>query len=571
MPLKPSVIEVKKNSIVALFAFIVLILGLSLFDLSLLDMVIFVVLLALMYIPFTSHRQALYSRIASLRDLPSGKKILAIAILLVFAVVLFFSRPWLHEIFMFVFTNTFLYPLALLLVLWVALPLITGIPQKGSSNAGLRVLTIVSAIAVISIIISIFFGQALLYNSIASSTNYEPVSKLPDSSNYRLLPFEVAQAYFSNTLADPTQQPGNMDLSIVDGNIAWVVPKIPNGFFLYYFDKPKGIMIADATTSDKKISVKDQTFEVGEGIGLFDNIEWVVYSKDFLIQKPDVFYVPDRKSGEIFLIVPIVHYEFSFPVMKPYFDGALVFDKAGNSKRYSAAELQSLELLKNAPVFPESLARLNVDSFQFKKGILNAWFYHEDQIRIPEMPSANQQPFLLQTVEGLKWVVAAEPIGEENQNFGILKIFLVDAVSGKIQVYNIGLNKTLIGPSASLNYAKKDNPLIDWSNFEAIEPRPYFSKEDLYWLASIVLQDYSGVSYTVAVNSRTAEVNFFKKDSEVLGFFKGVLPQQRPIDNSTQSSGGGKVQEKISQIEGMIEQLQKQLQELKSLTSTNTN
>lgn len=91
-------------------------------------------------------------------------------------------------------------------------------------------------------------------------------------------------------------------------------------------------------------------------------------------------------------------------------------------------------------------------------------------IQIQDVADGNRQPFLMATESGLNWFVSTEPYGESH---GIFKIFLVDAVTGRIKVYELPESQTLTGPVRATDYVRRSNPIVDWSRFRLVEPLPF--------------------------------------------------------------------------------------------------
>lgn len=508
-------------------------------------------------------RKLLFTLFRGFWSLALGNPLISFLIALLFLGGLFFFRPWFHATFMLFYTNLLLYPLFLFIFLFLILSLLSLIvPSFDSLSPVFSGLSALGLLSFVLVVASLLLGGVLLQSSIVSATTYEKVSSLPNSTDYRLLPFEVAQTYFSNTLAESNKRVGTMHISFIDGKLSWAAPKDPNGWLLSLTEKPEGILIADATTSSKNITVKNQQLEFGEDIQVFDNLYWNIYNRDYLMDASAVFYATDNE-GNLVSIVPITRYRYHFLAMMPYFDGVYVIDSDGTITAYSPDAIQTTPWLKELPLFPESLARQYIESFQYKGGVLNAWFYHEDQIQIAELPGYNQQPLLMSTQDGLKWVVSAEASGETTQSRGIFKIFMMNATDGSIEYFEPDTQSSLLGPVAALSYAKKENPLIDWSYFDIIEPRPYFLKGDLYWLSSVVPYDHTGVSYTVLSNARTAEVKFFKTDAEVKSFLEGNIPLIPPTDsNQPIVPTNSTLIDQINSIQNTITELEQQIQEL---------
>ena len=69
------------------------------------------------------------------------------------------------------------------------------------------------------------------------------------------------------------------------------------------------------------------------------------------------------------------------------------------------------ELARSGRIFPDTQARRIQDAYQYKRGLWNAWFVHENQTRITDTET-NRQPYLVDFGEGagklgLQWVTVA--------------------------------------------------------------------------------------------------------------------------------------------------------------------
>ncbi|GAG21429.1 unnamed protein product, partial [marine sediment metagenome] len=253
---------------------------------------------------------------------------------------------------------------------------------------------------------------------------------------------------------------------------------------------------------DRKTEMITKKLEIGEDIGIFDNIYWNLYNKRYFVNLGDIYYI--YKKDHILTVAPIIAYKFKFPVMIPYYAGVFVLDEQGKISYYTPNQVEKIEEFQNNRAYPGELARLYVDSYKYYLGVINTWFLHKDQIEISDVYGlANRQPFLMPTEQGLKWIIATEPYGE---SYGVFKIFLVDALTGKIDMLELDEDQTLTGPVRVISYVKKKFPRIDWSTTGIVEPRPFIINGKLYWMLSITPRDYAGIAYTVFVNSENNEV-----------------------------------------------------------------
>lgn len=475
-----------------------------------------------------------------------GKPKLSVLVVLVLvtAIAVYFLRPWFHEIIM----QVYIFPSFFVMITTAVLSLM--LLKRKKKN----VAYVLAAITLLSFLV-FTLNNVIVGSYIVNSYTYNKVESLPESDGIRVLPLAVGWRYLQDSLQKSREKIGDLDVVIINDTLVWSAPRIPDGGILYFTQKVNGLIIADAESSTRKTKIINKKMDIGEGIGVTDNIYWKLYKKRFFVELGDVYYVID-KNNNIRIIAPIIGYRFRFPVMVPYFEGVFVVDDKGNIETYSPAQLTSLEYLKNNKAFPEKLARLYVDSYKYNLGIINAWFLHKDQIQISDVyGQGNKQPFIMPTKEGLKWIIATEPYG---LSYGVFKIFSVDAVTGKIDMLELNEDDTLTGPFKVVSYVKKKFPTIDWQSARIIEPRPYIIKGKLYWMLSITPNDFAGVSYTVLVDSTDNKVISFESDEEIASFIKGK-PEKIETDN-------GKT-DRDTEISKKIESIQKSLDELKDLIS----
>lgn len=473
-------------------------------------------------IPYEMSRKGAGSQVRmGFRFSRRGKAVAAVS-LLATALILYCIRPWLHGFFMAFYTLPALTALVLSLCL-SGLMLFMG--KKAPAAA-------FSAIAAISLVL-LMFNNVLVQKHIVSGTDYNRIEALPDSDRLRLLPMAVALRYIEDSLQKSRERAGPLDIVDMNNTLVWTSPRLPDGQVIYFTEKVNGLLVADATRTARSTRLVSQRMRVGEGIGILDNIYWRVYKKRFFVSLAEVYYLED--SGSIYAIAQVVGYRFRFPVMIPYFKGVFIFDSGGNSRWVDASDVGSQPLLSGNVAFPDSLARLYVDSYKYSHGWLNAVFLHRDQIEISDVyGQGNRQPFLMDTVTGLKWVIATEPYGK---SYGIFKIFLVDATTGKIDMLELDEEQTLTGPVRVVSYVRKKFPMIDWATSRVLEPRPYVIGGRLYWMLSITPSDYAGVSYTVLVDSETNEVMAFDNDSELIAYVKEGAPENQSHPLSGPDSG----------------------------------
>lgn len=468
--------------------------------------------------------------------------------LVIFIFLVYLLRPWFHEFTMVFYTK----PILIFLILCLIGTAFLFKSKKNNSLISIGIMLVLFSLVIVSL------NDIIVEKYIVSETVYNKISKLPDSSEVRMLPRATAYRYLADSLQKSRETLGDINIVNLDDKLMWVAPRIPDGAILYFTQKVNGIMTAEATKVDRKTNLINAELKVGENIGITDNIYWKLFKKRYFVDIGDVYYI--KENDKIITVAPVIAYRFKFPVMIPYYKGIFLVDPEGNIDFKSPSEVKFIKQFQNNRAYPEELARLYVDSYKYHKGIINAWIWHKDQIEISDVYGQyNQQPFLMPTVEGLKWVVATEPYGK---SYGVFKIFLVDALTGKIDLLEMNEDQTLTGPVKVVSYVKKKFPRIDWSTAKVVEPRPYVVDNKLYWMLSITPIDFAGISYTVFVNSENNEVIAFDDEVRVYDFVtKGIFREQEEEEYSeketTPTTKEEKTKELINDIESKLEELKK--------------
>lgn len=381
--------------------------------------------------------------------------------------------------------------------------------------------------------------MAIMCGSISSEKIYktlkpEYVSQLHETTEIRYLPMEVARTYGENKIQESEIRLGDADPIIYDGGkLDWVMARVPNGFWRSISNKADGFSLVMSDGSVQRIS---QPMTYGEGMFGENDINWQLFLKKYFVNVPEIYYVFSENNKEIVGVAPYLGYKMDFPVMIPYWEGVFIFHPDGKIDDLTPQQAQALPYMKGQRLFPEELARIQVESWAYKYGIGNAWFNHNDQIQIPQVQhSSNQMPYLIPTDSGPKWFVAAEPTGS---SYGVFKIFFIDAFDGKMEVYELSKESALIGPNRIWEYIKSEFPDYKWGEITLLEPRPVVNKNILYWMVSITStsidsnrsQHYGSISATLLVNAKTNEVLAFKAEQGLRNFLKkGETESSKPI------------------------------------------
>lgn len=354
------------------------------------------------------------------------------------------------------------------------------------------------------------WNRASLYGQL--SYEVHAASELPSTTALRFLPLGIAERCAQNRLQEPGIQLGEAQPVIEKDAVLWQLPRVPNGFFNSAYGHSDGFALVDNACG---VKMARQEMQYGEGMWGTDNLIRHLRASRYWSSIVNVYYAEDR-DGNVMAVAPYEDYRFDFPVMVPKWGGVFIVHHDGTTENLSPEKAAADPRLVEIPVFPEKLARAYVEAYSYQHGIRNVLFTHKDQISIPsDQASSNQMPFLVPTENGPKWLVATTAWG----GHGISKIFLVDAKTGAIELYDFGRDSSLIGPAGASGYVRTAFPYVDWTRFVILEPRPIIQKGTLYWMFTVTPNDYSGIADSVLVNAGTFEVTSFGREPDQLARF----------------------------------------------------
>lgn len=493
----------------------------------------------------------------------STKTIIWIIIVLL---IVWFLRPFFHSLTM----SFYISPLKgiLIIALFIGIYLLTrqfGKIRLESVGGSAKDYTLKSANKVSSgvivgyvgllILIFVLLGLESEIRLLATSKqiDYTQKTDLPNFDPIRLIPKPVAARFASDSFQNPQEHLGDSQIAMIDGKLQRVMPRLPDGTLLYFLNKLNGFVTVDVDTLDKKVAIEDQQFKYSEGIGIFDNLFYRLPLKKYFVQYSSEPIYLKNDQGKWVTVVSYIDYKgIIFRV--PYWAGVMEIHSDGSMTDYTPEQAQNISYFKNNRLYPKELVNYYTQSYSYKGGLLNLWFLHKNQIEIVSLPGSE---FVLHasTDEGFKQIVVAEPYG---RSYGIYKIFLFDATSGKREIIEYSQDSQLTGPVAAADYIKREFPSYSWDSFGLSEPRPMKINGDLYWLMSIVPNDAAGIAKTVLFNAKTNKVTAFDDLATLEAFVKTgtlVTPTTTPA-TSTDSN---------AQIKAKIETLQQNLDELKNL------
>jgi len=388
-----------------------------------------------------------------------------------------------------------------------------------------------------------------IYDEIKQATTI--IEILPETSEIRYVPMEVAEAISKVQIGTSTRTVGDFDAVLdKEGHGIWSTPLVPTGGIRELTRQMEGIALL---RSDGTIEFSDTFFKYGEGMAILDNVIWRLRERKYFVDYCETFCWFDGTTPII--VAPYLGYRYKFPVMVPYWGGTAVIYPDGTIKDYTPEEARNLPFLQGQRLLPERLALLFVESWAYQYGLPNKWWFHEDQIVVPKVAySENQMPYLMPIGKEKRptWMTATEPVG---QAFGLSKIFFVDARQEKMEIYEAAkwdrttqkykIIKTLIGPDQAWGYGKGAPGIAEYKwigvivsagestkesegTWRLLEPRPTFLEGRMFWMLTVASSECTVIQHTVLVDAGVAEAKenrfVFNTEAELRRYLEtGVL------------------------------------------------
>ena len=378
------------------------------------------------------------------------------------------------------------------------------------------------ALAFVLFVFAAALNGPLVGKAIVSATDYEEIEGLPPGGQVRIVPREVAEQNASSAFNSPTETLTNFRIVKTPDGLSWTALRTPQGAFRIFTKKSKGLVELDAEQTARSLRQVDAELQVAPGLQITDNLRWRLLKKRFLIKLEEPVGI--ETPGGPRVLVPYLEYR-GFLVRRPVLGGVFVVKPNGDIEDLEPEEAaRRPELAGTGRLFPDTQARRVQDAYQYKKGVWNAWFVHEDQTRITDTET-NKQPYLVDFGGslGTQWVTVAEPYGRA---FAASAIFLTDARTGKTRIWRVPPRTSLAGNRRAIQAVKAVSiPGIDFGdsggapggsgNFKVVEPRPVFVRGRLVYLTSIIPNSANAVSKTVVVDAATSKlVAIFDNDRD---------------------------------------------------------
>jgi hypothetical protein len=363
----------------------------------------------------------------------------------------------------------------------------------------------------------------LVARAIVTHTDYAAIPGLPAGGKVRLVPRDVAEVNASSAFNSPTETLTNFRIVNTAKGLVWTALRTPQGAFRVFSKKSQGIVELDAEQTARSLRYIDGVLRYAPGLQITDNLRWRLLKERFLIKLEEPVGIETPAGPRI--MVPYLQYK-GWLIRRPVLGGVFVVAPDGKIEDLSPEQAAKRpELALTGRIFPDTQARRIQEAYQYKGGLWNAWFVHENQTRI-EDTETNRQPYLVDFGAaglGNQWVTVAEPYGRA---FAASAIFLTDATTGKTRIWRVPARTSLSGNRRALQAVRAVSiPGIDFGdsgpeatgsgNFRVVEPRPVFVQGRLVYLTSIIPKEANSVSKTVVVDAETNKlVAIFDNDRD---------------------------------------------------------
>ena len=438
----------------------------------------------------------------------------ALVVLAAFAAVAWYVRPWLHGIVYTVYTTPII-PVALL----VAGGMVYALRQRTDAVGPQAVLAVFLLVLVVgSGVTGLLAGERLGKSTLDTSTEADTLSET-DSQMPRVVPKSVAARYASNTLNFPQYRTTGSDVTVDGGTPYWSYALAPDGAYNYFTKQQHGTVLIDMTQQNAEVRTVTNDMERGIGAVFYNNYRFELLKRgEYLVDYGDPFMVVN--GGDQYIAVPYTTPTFHWtplPYTTPEWGGVALIDSEGNVEDLTPEEARQHPALEEQKLYPFELARTKVAATKYRRGIVNTFTSHEDEIEVAPVPGAgNDQPFLVFSEGGPEYIVAVEPYGDAQ---GLKEIWTVDSRTGEYEVY--APDRSLFGARKATDYVRQAARTTDWNRFTPSEPIPVVVDGQLYWQVRVVPGDSSGIAYIAFVNARSSDVREVSTTRDVVAFLEG--------------------------------------------------
>lgn len=482
-------------------------------------------------------------------DLPRSAALLPIALIAVFALVVWFFRPWLQVLVYAVYTTPMI-----LVALAVGGVTLYAIGARFDPAAGFHVA--VPAFFIVLVVgaglAGLFAGEELGKSTMEDSVVVENLSEA-DAQKPRVVTKSVAGRYAANTLNFPQYQIKGSDITIHNGTPYWSYALSPDGVWNHFTKQQHGTVMVDMTQQNAEVKTYTGDMQKGVGTAFYNHYKWkLLKSEEYLVDYKDPFMVVH--NNEQYVAVPYTKPEFHWtplPYTVPEWGGVMLVDSDGDVEDLSPEEARAHPALAGQKLYPFDLARKKVAKTKYRNGIVNTWTSHEGEIEVAPVPGDNNdQPFLVMSENGPEYIVAVEPYGNAQ---GLREVWAIDGRTGEYERYST--EKTLFGPRKATDYVRQAARTTDWNRFTPAEPVPVVVDGQLYWEVRVVPNDHSGIAYIAFVNAQTSDVMEVGQTPEVVAFMEGKQVQQRSNESDADGDQPSIIVQRVGPNGEVIEEM----------------
>jgi hypothetical protein len=445
---------------------------------------------------------------------PRALSVGALVVLAVVAAIVWYVRPWLHGVIYAAYTTPII-PVALL----VAGVVMYALRQRTDAVGPQAVLAVFLLVLVVgSGVTGLLAGERLGKSTLDASAEADTLAET-DSQMPRVVPKSVAARYASNTLNFPQYRITGSDVTVEGGTPYWSYALAPDGTYNYFTKQQHGTVLIDMTQQNAEVRTVTGDLERGVGTAFYNNYRFELLKRgEYLVDYGDPFMVVN--DGEQYIAVsyttPTFHWT-PLPYTTPEWGGVALIDNEGTVETLTPEEARQHPALEEQKLYPFELARTKVAATKYRRGIVNTFTSHEDEVEVAPVPGAgNDQPFLVFTEDGPEYIVAVEPYGDAQ---GLKEIWTVDSRTGEYEVYTP--DRSLFGARKATDYVRQAARTTDWNRFNPSEPLPVVVDGQLYWQVRVVPGDSSGIAYIAFVNARSSDVREVSTTREVVAFLDG--------------------------------------------------
>lgn len=302
------------------------------------------------------------------------KNIIVTAVLVLLSILLINSLPLWHWLLFNIIYKHFVGLIVLVGLTIGAVILIATMNRRHDAVFGTF-----GAICLWAILLGGYFWWSSDVYGTALSQSFEPEKlgkQVPEISNIRYVPFEVAKTAAKGRQQDPTKQVGDLDPVIINNQFLWVAPSIPNGIGNWLSGSVDGLLVEQ---DNQSVSFDPQSFTCGEGMAFNHDVVWNLLSKRYRADYPEVHYIKTDK--EWLAMSPYKTYRFVFPVFVPQWGGVMVVHSDCTIEDLPPEKAQADPRFKGQRLFPEELVRDYAKSWGYRfGGLANVLFYHQNDI-----------------------------------------------------------------------------------------------------------------------------------------------------------------------------------------------